>query len=225
MVLRQKLQTLLCLASTMCKNFYPRWLKYYFVFLVIFFCIKSILLQVINCINVLLLKKMSLVICCLMFVNIIYPLGLGGMVNINPGALLYDDSKNVSDFTLPCGVTFTLSDTTLPFIFCIETSYDVTMNNFVLGCAFDFPFYQIRRGNFHTFFSLGPAIGTTIEKDLATLDLKARATVCFSWDRYDGFLEPFLSVALEPAVAVDFVNNDYEVFLRVPVGVGIRVHD
>lgn len=73
--------------------------------------------------------------------------------------------------------------------------------------------------------ALGALVGTTLERDNAKLNMAPRLSATFSWEKLDGFLEPFLIVALQPTYTLDFLNHDNTFRLLIPVGVGVRVWD
>lgn len=168
-----------------------------------------------------------------------HALGLGGFINLTP-------STNFCDGFFITGLTFTLAGENLPFVFMAETSGDVIDHNFTINAAFDFPLHTFRaklpsnsqvaktlptpnKNPLNSLFkwnlALGALVGSTIERDNAKLNMAPRFSATFSWERLDGFLEPFLTVALQPTYTLDFLNQDNTFRLLIPIGAGVRIWD
>lgn len=159
-----------------------------------------------------------------------YSLGLGGMFYATPALYLGDIAEcDKSAAAISVGTNFSLCGEYLPFVFLVGAEYDILQESADIQAAFDFPFYRYQKGLFGCYLALGPAVGSTIERDCdatyATLNLSGRISACFYWERYDGFLEPFIDIAAQPLFSFDFKHSECDFQLRFPIGFGFRIWD
>lgn len=151
----------------------------------------------------------------------VHSLGLGGALIATP-KVLFDDEV---EYSQNIGLTFSLDGEPRPVVFFAATNIDFVEEAFDLSFALDFPLFRVGGSALEFYLSLGQDLGFSayFDGDFSFF-VAPRVAFNLSFPRFDGFLEPFLLLAVEPGLNLPLDTSPY-FQLNIPLCVGVRIHD
>ena len=147
-----------------------------------------------------------------------YALGIGPQIEINTGVNFYND------FLMQTGAACSIKLDNEPVVIAVSTDYDIMMNRFDALCTVDYWLVNPPISDYCSFFAgIGAGYGIEAWKTDFTLNSVKRIVFGFNWIYLDGFMEPFIQLAIQQN---SFVNANFntDTTFTFPVSSGIRFY-
>lgn len=147
-----------------------------------------------------------------------YALGIGPQVELNTGINFYND------FLMQTGASCSIKFDKEPVVIAVSTDYDFMMNRFDALCTVDYWLINPPINDYCNFFAgIGAGYGIEAWKTDFTLNSVKRIVFGFNWIYLDGFMEPFIQLAIQQNSFINANFNSNTTF-TFPVSTGIRFY-
>lgn len=162
------------------------------------------------------LRILAKVIVFLFSVNI-FALGIGPSLDFSTGTDFCETEP-----ILQAGVSCSIKTDNIPLVFDVATDFNFYENDFALYETCDYWLFNPEIGDYAYFFAgFGEKAGILFSADDFYFNVAPRAVFGLNWIFYDGFLEYFAQVAVEPNFLLGSENDFY---LNFPLNIGVRFY-
>lgn len=147
----------------------------------------------------------------------IFSMGIGAQSDSSFG---FSTVRNEKFF--PTGIACTIKNDNYPIVFAFCTDFDKLQNSFEFYFTADYWILRPLISSNCTFFAgPGTVAGTSLGSDFFAIYFAPRAVFGFSWILYDGFLEPFVQIGIQPETRL---SDKLDYAVKLPVNIGARFY-
>ena len=162
-------------------------------------------------------KRIFAAVVFLFFPFSIFSMGIGVQTD---SAFGFSTAKNEKFF--PAGIACTIKNDNYPIVLAFCTDFDKLQNSFEFYFTADYWIFRPHISSNCIFFAgPGTAAGTSLGSDFFAIYIAPRAVFGLSWILYDGFLEPFVQLGIQPETRL---SGNLDLAIKFPLNLGVRFY-